>query len=213
MKLAIIGATGYVGKEVLRQAIEAGHEVKILVRNPKKLPALDDRVEVIHGNILDRGAVTQLLQGVDAVLNASGGVKEPDQYDVFKRATEILVRAMKDEGISRLVSINGIGTIFPFDKPTLGHKFTSFMVGLLIGHMKQANLGEMAVLLQAKQLQWTAVRAPQIVDKPGTGEVMVDTKKFVLGRKIMLPDLAMFMLDQLKSDHWVGKAPLVASRS
>jgi putative NADH-flavin reductase len=210
MKLAILGATGYVGKAVVRHAIDLDHQVKVLARTPEKLGELQSKVDVIQGALQDQKSIEMVLQGCDAVINASGGVKEPNQYEVFLQATRILMEAMKKEGVKKLVSINGAAIIFPNEQVEFKRKIMSFIVGTFFKPMKEAKLAEMSVLFENMDMDWVSVRATQIVDQPGTGRILANDQK-MLGMRIMLPDLAKFMVEQVSNSEWIHKAPMIAT--
>ena len=73
MNLTLFGATGALGRECLRQSLEAGHRVRVLVRDPAKLDAaLREKVEVVQGDGLDARAVDAALEGSEAALFAIG---------------------------------------------------------------------------------------------------------------------------------------------
>ena len=97
MKLAILGATGSVGRELVAQALAAGHEVTALVRAQPKPGEIDDRVALVIGDATSADAVKRTVQGRDAVLSALGHAKgatrrppcagelEPDRRDAGGR--------------------------------------------------------------------------------------------------------------------------------
>lgn len=210
MKIAILGATGFVGRAVLQQAIDEGYEINILVRNPAKLTTTSDKVNIIQGSLEDAEKVAETLAGCCAVVNAAGGVKGSDQYEAFLNITKILVGAMKLTGVKKLISINGSGTILPNEYVGFKRRFLSSIVGIFLKHMKDAKKAELQILLNEKDIDWVSVRANLILKKPATGQVIADDQKMP-GGKITLPDLAKFMLDQVQSDEWVHKAPFVAT--
>jgi len=209
MKIAILGATGFVGRAVLQQAIDEGYEVNTLVRNPAKLTITSDKLHVIQGSLEDAEKVAETLSGCSAVVNAAGGVKGSDQYEAFLKITKILVSAMKLAGVKKLVSINGSGTILPNEYVGVKRRILSTIVGLFLKHMKDAKKAELEILLTEKDIDWVSVRANLILKKTATGQVLADNQKMP-GGKITLPDLAKFMLDQVQSDEWIHKAPFVA---
>lgn len=114
MKVALTGATGFVGSHVLPQLLSAGHEVKVLVRNRKRLGDAS-KVTVVDGDLFDAGAVRQLVRGVDAVVHLVGIIMEKrGQGQTFERVhvegTQNLVEAAKDAGVKRWVHMSALGT-------------------------------------------------------------------------------------------------------
>ncbi len=90
MKLAITGATGFVGSHLLDQALAAGHGIRALARRPQ--PARDG-VEWIAGGLDDTGALARLVEGADAVIHVAGLVNAPDRAG-FARGNIDGTRAM-----------------------------------------------------------------------------------------------------------------------
>ena len=68
MNLLIIGATRGIGYQLLEQALQAGHVVTALVRNPQKMPKQHDRLKLIQGDIRDLEAVQKAIIGQEAVM-------------------------------------------------------------------------------------------------------------------------------------------------
>lgn len=94
MKLIIFGATGQTGQELVKQAIDHGHEVTAFVRSPEKLTLRDERLHVVKGDVLDQEAVTAAIAGQEAVLTALG--TESLAYSGFlERSLVRIVTAMK----------------------------------------------------------------------------------------------------------------------
>ena len=72
MKIAILGATGLTGKQVVQQALDADHEVLAIVRTPEKMSIQHDHLTVVVGNIFNADDLKQHIEGVDAVISTIG---------------------------------------------------------------------------------------------------------------------------------------------
>jgi putative NADH-flavin reductase len=86
MKQLILGATGGIGLEIVRQAIDRGHQVTAFVRTPGRLKDFVDRIAVIQGDVLNSAELEQALEGQDVVLSCFGARKprstaDADLYD------------------------------------------------------------------------------------------------------------------------------------
>ena len=211
MQITILGSTGQVGKAVLNQALKAGYQVNVLVRDPEKLANLKEKVKVIRGNLLDEVAVEKALAGSTAVINVSGAVKEADQIEKFKKIGDILVSKMKQNGITRHINISLAVIQLPHEKLDFQRKAIRVLVNLFFKEKKLVNEAVMAAVLKEKSIQWTFVRPAFFSTKPGSGKVLADETKMP-GATIMLDDLGLFLVQQISSNDWVRKAPLVASR-
>ncbi len=211
MQITILGSTGQVGKATLREALNLGYQVKVLVRSPDKLGDLKEKVIIVKGDLMDALSVEKSLEGSKAVINAAGGVREPDQYKKFQQIGKILIEKMKQQGITRLVNISGAVTNLSTEKLDFKRKFMKVFVSLFYNRMKQAQEGIMPIIEKENDISWTFVRAAMISNKTGTGKVLADDKKMP-GTTIMLEDLGKFMVEQITSTEWIKKAPLVASK-
>jgi len=211
MQITILGASGQVGKATLREALSKGYQVKVLVRSPDKLGDLKEKVTIIKGDLLDGMSVEQALQGSVVVINAAGGVKEPDQYKKFQLIGTILTEKMKLLGITRLINISGAVMNLPTEKLDLKRKIMKVFVSLIFRQMKQAQEAFLPIIINDNNVSWTFVRIAMISKKPGTGKVLANDKQMP-GTTIMLEDLGKFIVEQITSTEWIKKAPLVASK-
>ena len=76
MKLAVFGGTGGTGQHLVRQAVEAGHEVVMLARTPEKNKVAHDNLTIVEGNVLDLDKVAETLQGAEVVLSSLGSTQD-----------------------------------------------------------------------------------------------------------------------------------------
>src|SRR5579863_7641206 len=95
MKLAIIAATGGVGQQLLRQALDAGHDVTAVVRNPVKLPAAPGEARIVTADLArpEPGALEAAIAGTDAVVSGLGPASNPSA-GIATRGTRAMVSAM-----------------------------------------------------------------------------------------------------------------------
>lgn len=211
MQITILGATGQVGKAILREALHQGYQVKVLVRTPEKLGDLTDKVTVIKGDLLDSQSIDNAIQGSKVVVNAAGGVKEPDQYSKFQKIATNLIQQMNAHDIKRLVSISGAVMNLPGEHLNIQRKVMRVFVNIAFKEMKQAQEAFLPIIISNDNIDWTFVRAAMISNKPGTGNIAADDIQ-MQGTTIRLEDLAKFMVDQINSEKWIKKAPFVASK-
>ena len=112
MKIALIGATGFVGTAVLEELLQRQHQVTALVRNVAKLgPA--SRLSVVAVDAFDSDALASAVHGHDAVVSAfNPGWNEPDLYDKFLRGSRAIERGVEASGVKRLLVVGGAGSLF-----------------------------------------------------------------------------------------------------
>src|SRR6476620_5476448 len=95
MKVALIGASGFVGTAILKELLQRGHQVTAIVRNPGKIsPAAD--VKVVAANVLDEAAIKKAIAGNDAVISAyNAGWTNPDLYNEFLKGAQSIQEGVK----------------------------------------------------------------------------------------------------------------------
>jgi putative NADH-flavin reductase len=210
MQITILGAAGRIGKEVVKQALKAGYQVKVMVRSSDKLGDLKEKVEIIQGNLLDPLSVGKAMNGSKVVINLSGAAKEPDQVIKFQGIGKILVEKLKEQGISRLINISAAVAILPAERLEFRRKVLRFITYIFYKEMKEVQDTVMEIILKEKDIDWTLIRPAFISDKTGNGNILIDDKKLP-GLTVTLQDLGKFIVDQVGSSEWIRKAPMIAS--
>ena len=209
MKLAIFGATGKTGIPLVKQALDAGHEVKAFVRSPEKMSVKHERLELVQGDATDPKAVERAVQGTDAVLSALGHAKgSPD--DVQTVATRNIVAAMKRHKVERIVSLTGAGVSDPQDQPKLTDRAIKFLLSTLQKSVL-TDAENHADVLRRSGLDWVIVRGPMLTEGKHTGKYRVGYIGKNSGMRIPRADVADFMLKQLSDDRYLHQAPMVSS--
>jgi nucleoside-diphosphate-sugar epimerase len=158
MRLTIFGATGGTGRQLVQQALAAGHEVTAFVRNPSKLALQHDRLRLLQGDVVDAAAVERAVNGAQAVistLNTSGSA----QGIPITRGTQNILAAMGKYGVRRLVFSAPPSARDPQDTPDLRFKL---MIGLvkLAAHAGYVDLVGAAQAVRDSAVDWTIVRLP-----------------------------------------------------
>ncbi len=116
MQVALIGATGFVGKAVLAELLQRGHSVVALARHPGKIAA-QPHLKVVAADVMDAAAVQQAVAGSDAVLSAyNAGWANPNIYDDFMRGSRAIVAGTKAAGVTRYLVVGGAGSLWVGDK-------------------------------------------------------------------------------------------------
>ncbi len=109
MKVALLGATGFVGSALLDELLLRGHTVTAIVRQPEALVARE-RLMPVAGDVYDTGDLAGLLRAHDAVISAfNPGWKDPHLYDDQVRGTASIISAVKRAGITRVLWVGGAG--------------------------------------------------------------------------------------------------------
>jgi NAD(P)H-binding len=109
----IVGASRGIGFETVKAALEAGHSVRALARSARRIPVDHPKLEKMAGDALEMATVKRALTGVDVVtqsLGVSAGpeiILKPTRF--FSKATRVLVTAMEEAQVKRLVCVTGFG--------------------------------------------------------------------------------------------------------
>jgi putative NADH-flavin reductase len=113
MKIAVIGATGFVGSKILEELVNRNHQVKAISRNPEKVRIEHSLLTAVKGDVFNEPALTELLKGNDVVVSAyNPGWSNPEIYAEFLKGTKSIQSATKAAGIKRLIVIGGAGSLF-----------------------------------------------------------------------------------------------------
>jgi putative NADH-flavin reductase len=112
MKVALIGASGFVGNAILKELLQRGHEVTAIVRHPEKITPAEN-VTAVSANVLNKAELLKALTGNDAVISSyNAGWTNPDLYNEFLKGSQAIQQAVKDSGIKRLIVVGGAGSLF-----------------------------------------------------------------------------------------------------
>ena len=211
MKIAILGSTGFLGKVLLEKALNAGYQVRTLVRNQAKLGQLKDRVELVEGNIFRASDIEKAVLGTEAVLSTVGPPqRNPKHPEKYEQAMKDLVAAMDNHKIKRLIHVGGSVHLGGEDENwTAGRRLLRLMLVLVWKPGLVAKQLEWEVL-KGSNLDWTLVRPPHIVKGKPAGKVSADEKN-LSKTNVNVEDLADFMLAQIDSKEWLRRAPLVGA--
>ena len=205
MRILVFGASGGLGREIVRQALEHKHSVTAFVRVPGGLTIDDPSVRVLEGNVADAAAVAAAVPGHDAVISALG-VSAPLKHDpdVIDGVRHI-VQSMAEYGVRRFIYVSFIGV-----------RESRHAVGFILRYIAPIPLrNEIAdheakeALIRASDLDWTIVRPPKMT----TGS---RTRRYRSGEEIStrwpMPllsraDVADFIMRELVESNYVRKAP------
>lgn len=208
MKVMVLGGAGRVGRLVVAEALERGHEVLALVRNAAKLANLrHPNLTVMPGDALDDRVLQRISLGYDAVVQAIGA-PAARATTVFSDSTKVLLEVMKTNGIRRLVAITGIGA---GDSKGHGGFVYDHIVYPLFTKPLYEDKTRQEELIKASGLDWVIVRPVSFVEGPSRpGVLRVATKlDGVTMTEVSVGDVAKFTVDQLTSNEYLHQTPLI----
>lgn len=209
MRLTIFGGTGKTGQLLVRQALSEGHDVVAYVRSPSKLSFSDPRLTIVAGSLDDAAAISDAVRGADVVISVLGPVGTGVAGTPITEGIRVIVAAMKQHGVRRLVASATFSVTDAQDAPP-------WSVRMLVGVIKRIAPGAyrdilgIGAVVRESGLDWTLVRVGLLNDRPGSGDVL----SAYLGKGVKLAlsraSFATFMLRQASSPDWIGKAPAIS---
>ena len=211
MKLTVFGATGRIGEQVVRQALDAGHKVTAVVRDPARFdlrhPALE--VATVPG-LTDPEVLRPALEGGDAAISGVGPRGRKDG-PVASSATRGILRAMEASGVQRLVAVSAV----PVGPVPAGESFVNRRILLpfisVFAREVYADLAAMEDEMRRSATEWTVVRPPKLNNKPLTGTYRTAVGANVpRGYSISRADVAHAMLAMLDDPATVRQAVGIA---
>jgi Putative NADH-flavin reductase len=111
--IAIIGASGFVGSALLKEALNRGHKVTAIVRNPEKISLSNQNLTVEQGDVRDIETVQCLVNGMSTVISAyNPGWSNPELYHDTLKAYCSIIEGCKEAEIKRLLIVGGAGSLY-----------------------------------------------------------------------------------------------------
>lgn len=207
MKIVIFGSSGETGKALVRQALQRGHEVYAFARRPGEIGIGDPRLHPLEGDVLDEASVRRAAEGMDAAVSVLGVRMGQPPSTVRSTGTANIVAALTAAGVRRFVSCSTVGAG--------GHLqtlpwLTRMMLPRIIGAWRLEEAGRQEDIVRSSGLDWTVLRPPRLVDGPLTGKYRIGEDLVAgFGAKLTRGNLATAMLDQLESERFLRRLPIV----
>jgi putative NADH-flavin reductase len=204
VKVLVIGATGATGQLAVKQLLARGDDVTALARDPAAIADKHARLTVVKGEARDAASIEKALSGQDAVVVAFGprGMKKDDLQETLMRN---LLAGMSKTGVKRMVNLSGWGAGDSRQHAALFMKI--IRATFLKNIYDDKDRGE--ALLASSDVNYTNVRPGRLLNAPARGGVKANLDGKGLKPEMTRADLAAFMIDQLGSDEWARKSPII----
>lgn len=200
MKIAIVGATGFVGSKLVKEAADRGMQVTAIARNADKIEIQNVNKVSVDVNNVDE--LSEVLKGHDTVISAyNAGWTNPNIYEDFLTGSRAIQEASKQGGVKRLIVIGGAGSLYTAENQQLVDT-EGFPAEIKPGALAARDY--LNILKEEKELDW-AFFSPAIEMHPGitTGR----TGKYRLGKdhpvvdennvsKLSAEDVAVVLIDE-----------------
>lgn len=214
MKIALIGATGFVGTPVLVELLSRGHQVTVLARNPAKLTA-QPGLTVVAADALDAAQVAKAAADHDAVISAyNPGWTEPKIAEIFLQATRAIFDGVKQSGVKRFLMVGGAGSLFVapgvqlVDTPEFPAAYK-----VAAGAARDA----LNLIQKETSLDWTFLSPAMLLNpgvRTGTYRLGADAPLWAEGGgpgSISVQDMAVAIVDEIEKPQHIGKRFTVAN--
>ncbi|MEO8672756.1 MAG: NAD(P)-dependent oxidoreductase [Tahibacter sp.] len=217
MKIALIGATGFVGAPLLQELLQRSHRVTALSRAPQNIPAQPGLLTA-SADVLDAAQVANAVRDHDAVISAyNPGWNDADLYRRFLQGSAAILEGVKRAGVPRLFVVGGAGSlqVAPgvqlVDTPAFReHVPPNVVPGAL------AARDFLTALREERELAWTFLSPPAGLQpgersgryRLGTDDLLMDGD---LPAGITVCDLAVAIVDEIESPHHLRQRFTVAA--
>lgn len=205
MNIVVFGANGPTGRRVVDQALDAGHRVTGVTRNPDNLPSRD-QLTAIRADVTHPDAVDAAIGGCDAVLSAIGVSYSPNPITVYSKGATNIIAAMLRHDVKRLVVVSS-AAIDPAYRPSDSFFYTRVVEPWFMrkpGRTLYEDNVRMEALIGASDLAWTIIRSCWLYGSGAVTDYRL-TETTAPGMYTGRADLAASMLAQLTDDRYIRK--------
>jgi putative NADH-flavin reductase len=211
-RIVVIGATAKSSKEIIGQALEAGHDIVAVARRPEEIEPKHPRVRRLQGDVYDRASLEAAIFPGDVVISMVGPRVMPNEevpatFDLFTTGTDNIIAAMKKRGSRRLLVASSLGVENQREVPAGKPKDMSQPATMWLWNSRHLyrDMAEMENRVRRCGLDYVIFRPPFLVQEPARNDVRLsvdaDSPK---GRMMTYADFAAFVLAQVNSDEHLG---------
>lgn len=207
--IILIGASGFVGSAILEEALNRGHKVTALVRNPEKIQVKNENLTVLAVDATDVEALSKVVAGKDAVISAyNPGWGNPRLYEEILENYPKIIEGVKKAGVQRLLVVGGAGVLYVQPGMRLMDS------GTLPAELMPAVNGEgelfLNILSKENDIDWVYFAPPANLGNMGkgirTGKYRLGTDTLLVDEKgdsfISVEDYAVAMIDELEQEAY-----------
>lgn len=203
--VVLIGASGFVGTALLNELLNRGHRVTAVVRNPEKIAVGNHNLTVIKADVSEVNVIVDVCKGKDAVISAyNPGWVNPDIYEETLKNYPLILKAVKQSGVRRLLCVGGAGTLFC--APGLRVVDAGVIPEEIMGGVKSLGEFYLNTLCNENEIDWVFF-SPAGTLEPGqrTGLFRLGKDDLIVDESgnshISVEDYAMAMVDELEQEN------------
>jgi putative NADH-flavin reductase len=195
--IIVFGATGPTGRGFVKQAIDQGNELTIIVRDINSFKLTHPKLKVIKGDALRYATFEREVIGKDAVISCLGSGGKTNPTVIYSKGIENIILAMKQASVRRLTCISAMGLSINDKMSFLGKILTKF-IAQKVYKEPYKDMRVMENILESTDLDWTIVRPPMLTNKVKTGIYRIGINEHISRPlSISRADLAHYMLNSI----------------
>jgi putative NADH-flavin reductase len=207
MKIVVFGASGKVGRLVVKGLLEEGHTVTVFIH--KKSPFKASRkLIIVKGDIHNRAHVYRAVKKNSIVVSTLGSWGNKDR-DIVSSGTKNFISTMNQEGIKRIVTLTGSDAIVSNDKFTFMQRITRPLILTSPAKKILADAERHLALLENSDLDWTTLRSP-VMTRGDEDEYKLTDKRPSVFSNVSRKSVAKAMISLIDDEDYIGKAPYIA---
>lgn len=211
MRVAVVGATGRTGRQVVEQALTRGDHVTALARRPEAMRMQHENLAIAAADVLHPDHLVAALAGSEAVVSALGIGKSREATVIYSEGIKNVLRAMGDNGIGKVAVISAAPVGPRAEQPFLERRVLMPVLEHVFGPTYD-DMRRMEALLRDSDVDWVSLRPPRLVNNPAIGRYRVASDgPLPRARSITFSDLATALLDSLDREELFRRAAFVAN--
>lgn len=205
-KIILIGASGFVGGALLKEALNREIQVTAIVRDASKIKETNPNLKILEADISEKGVLQRLAQGTDTIISAyNPGWTNPNIYKETLEVYPQIVEEAKAAQVKRLLMVGGAGTLFV--APGVRVVDTDAIPAAIIDGVKSLGEFYLDFLQKEKEIDWVFFSPAGTFDVEGerTGNYTLGKDNLIVNAqgesKISLKDYAKAMLDEYEKPN------------
>jgi uncharacterized protein YbjT (DUF2867 family) len=214
-RILILGATGRTGQITVELALAKGYAVTALVRNPDKIKFKSDSLEVMKGLPTNIEDVRQAMKGCNVVISLLSALSDKESFSIkkispphtLKKSIGNALQVMREYGVKRILTLSSIGAGNSFEYAPW---FMKVIIKLTNFKIVFADHNAQESLIQNSGLDWTIARPVGLNENENIGELVVNYSKTPKPFKMSRKQLAKFFIDNVDSETFSGKIPMLS---
>ena len=207
MKIALFGANGTIGQRIAQEALNRGHKVTAIVRDPASVQVTQPNLTVVQGDVLDPASVAQAVTGQDVVVSAIGPKRDgSSKPDFLVNVANSLIEGLTSAGVSRLFIVGGAGSleVAPGLQLVDSPQFNPAWRPTALAHRNALEV------YKASNLDWTYFSpADHIAPGERTGKYRLGTDQLVTDKNgqsyISAEDYAVALVDEMEKPQFIRR--------